>query len=144
MKIIFFIGLILYSTSSFSQEQQAITLAATDYIDAFYFGDTLKLKRSISPTVIKYGYYRAKNKTSYEGEPMTYQEMINYTLSVKKKNNAAVAEKYLKEVQVLDVQSKTACAKVKAWWGTDYLLLVKMNDHWIITHVLWQSYPNDN
>ena len=71
MKIIFFIGLILYSTSSFSQEQQAITLAATDYIDAFYFGDTLKLKRSISPTVIKYGYYRAKNKTSYVGEPMT-------------------------------------------------------------------------
>lgn len=68
MKIIFVVGLILYSTYSLSQEQQAITLAATDYIDAFYFADTLKLKRSISPDVIKYGYYRAKNKTNYEGE----------------------------------------------------------------------------
>jgi len=144
MKIICLIALISYSTSSFSQEQQAITLAATDYIDAFYFGDTLKLKRSVSPAVIKYGYYRAKNKTSYEGEPMTFQEMINYTLSVKKKNNSAVAEKYIKEVQLLDVQSQTACAKIKAWWGTDYLLLAKINDRWIITHVLWQSYPNDN
>lgn len=66
--------------------------------------------------------------------------MIDYTLSVKKKNNTVVAEKYVKEVQVLDVQSKTACAKVKAWWGTDYLLRVKMNDKWIITHILWQSY----
>ena len=90
------------------------------------------------------GYYRAKNKTSYEGEPMTFQEMINYTLSVKKKNNRAVAEKYIKEVQLLDVQSQTACAKVKAWWGTDYLLLTKIKDRWTITHVLWQSYPNDN
>jgi len=69
--------------------------------------------------------------------------MINYTLSVKKKNNADLAVKFIKEVLVLDVQSQTACVKVKAWWGTDYLLLAKINDRWMITHVLWQSYSHD-
>ena len=144
MKIVCLITLILFSASSYSQEETDITLAATDYIDAFYFGDTSKLKRSVSPSVVKYGYYRAKNKTNYEGSPMSYQQMIDYALGVKKKNNAAAAEKFIKEVKLLDVQSQTACAKVKAWWGTDYLLLAKVNDRWMITHVLWQSYPNDN
>ena len=143
MKIALLIALVLFSTSSFSLEEQAIKMAATDYLDAFYFGDTVKLKRSISPSVIKYGYFRAKTQTTYQGEPMSYQDMINYTLSVKKKNNADLAVKFIKEVLVLDVQSQTACVKVKAWWGTDYLLLAKINDRWMITHVLWQSYSHD-
>ena len=141
MKIIFCFALLLCSTPIFSQDQQAVTLAATDYIDAFYFGDTLKLKRSVSPAVIKYGYYRVKDKTNYEGEPMSFQEMLDYATRVNKRNKPEAAAKFVKEVQVLDVQNKTACAKVKAWWGTDYLLMTKLDDKWVITHVLWQSYP---
>lgn len=144
MKAIWLIAPLLLGATTFSQEQQAVTLAATDYIDAFYFGDISKLTRSVSLAVVKYDYYRVKNKTSYEGEPMTFQEMISYALSAQKKNNRSVAEKYIKEVQLLNVQSQTTSSKVKAWWGTDYLLLAKINDRRMITHVLWQSYPNDN
>ena len=42
---------------------------------------------------------------------------------------------------LLDVLDQTAAAKVTAWWGTDYVLLAKQNGKWMITHVLWQSYP---
>ncbi len=44
--------------------------------------------------------------------------------------------------RVFDVQDQTASAKLTASWGTDYLLLAKVGDRWMITHVLWQSPPS--
>ena len=133
---------VLISTACFAQtDKDAVTTAVTDYIDAFYYGDSLKLHRSISPSVVKYGYWRPKDSTTYTGEPMSFQEMVNYVASVKKRNNPAAADKFVKKVEVLDVLDQTAAAKVTAWWGTDYILLAKLNGKWMITHVLWQSYP---
>jgi len=90
--------------------------------------------------VVKYGYYRKKDETKYAGEPMSYQEMLNYAISVKKRNDPN-AGKQAKKVEVLDCLDQTASAKLHAWWGTDYILLAKMNGKWMITHVLWQSQP---
>lgn len=38
-----------------------------------------------------------------------------------------------------EVQDQTASAKVRAWWGTDYLLLGKYDGQWKILHVIWQG-----
>jgi hypothetical protein len=46
-----------------------------------------------------------------------------------------------KQVQVLDVLDQTAAAKVTAFWGTDYLLVGKFGDRWMVSSVLWQSSP---
>ena len=35
--------------------------------------------------------------------------------------------------------SADAAVKVRASWGTDYLLLGKYDGRWMISHVLWQS-----
>src|SRR5688572_26569649 len=102
--------------------KQEVTNAVTDYVDAFYFGDTTKILRSISPDVVKYGYYRKKDEKSYNGEPMSFREMLNYATSVGKRNNPNAAN-LPKKVEVLDVQDQTASAKLTAWWGTDYILL---------------------
>ena len=69
---------------------------------------------------------------------MWHQQMIDYVLGVKAKPNPN-ADKLAKKVEVLDYQDQTAAAKCTAWWGTDYLLLAKINGKWMITHVLWQS-----
>jgi hypothetical protein len=120
--------------------KQEVANAVTDYVDAFYFGDTAKILRSISPAVVKYGYYRKRDSTNYNGEPMSYREMLDYATSVKKRNNPN-AGKLPKKIEVLDFQDQTASAKLTAWWGTDYILLAKLNGKWMITHVLWQSPP---
>lgn len=120
--------------------KQDVANAVTDYVDAFYFGDTTKILRSISPNVVKYGYYRKKDETAYNGEPMSFREMLNYATSVGKRNNPNAGNQP-KKVEVLDVQDQTASAKLTAWWGTDYILLAKLNGKWMITHVLWQSPP---
>ena len=136
--------LLLIGCSCLSQAQPAkdeVTNAVKDYVDAFYYGDTSKIHRSIHVNVVKYGYYIPKGKTIYEGEPMSFKEMIDYAAGVKKRGASPDVEKFPKKIEVFDVQDQTASAKLTAWWGTDYLLLAKLNGRWMITHVLWQSPP---
>jgi hypothetical protein len=142
LKNIFCLLLIIYSFLSQAQPaKEEVTNAVRDYVDAFYYGDTSKIHRSISVNVVKYGYYIPKGKTIYEGEPMPFREMIDYAAGVKKRGASPDVEKFPKKIEVFDVLDQTASAKLTAWWGTDYLLLAKLNGRWMITHVLWQSPP---
>ncbi|MGZ8518357.1 MAG: nuclear transport factor 2 family protein [Chitinophagaceae bacterium] len=136
--------LLLIISSFLSQAQTAndeVSNAVKDYVDAFYYGDTGKIHRSISINVVKYGYYIPKAKTIYEGEPMSFKEMIDYAAGVNKRGASPNVEKFPKKIEVFDVQDQTASAKLTAWWGTDYILLAKLDGRWMITHVLWQSPP---
>ena len=105
-------------------------------------GDTAKLFRSIPPSVYKYGYYKAKDSTSYHGEAMSFQDMKNYTLKVQERRKTTpLPNGLLREVNILDILDQTACVKIKVWWGTDYLLMAKENNTWKIVSVIWQSPP---
>lgn len=129
---------LLALSSQAQDDKQKVAEAVTDYVDAFYLGDTTKILRSIAPQVVKYGYYRRKDEVKYNGEPMSFREMLDYATSVGKRKNPDVG-KLPKKVEVLDCQDQTASAKLTAWWGTDYILLAKLDGKWMITHVLWQS-----
>jgi hypothetical protein len=115
-----------------------VRLAMMDYIEGFYEGDSAKIIRSVSPEVTKYGYWKEKNATTYAGEPMTYQEMIDYAVRVAKNTKKAKIGT-LEKVEIFDLQDQTASGKVTAWWGTDYILLEKVNNKWLIRMVLWQG-----
>jgi len=111
--------------------------AALDYIEGFYEGDTLKLQRSLSPELHKYGYYKDKTE-QYDGSAMNYQQALDYAKNVLAKKKFAKTDAP-KTVIVMDVQENIACAKVIAWWGLDYLLLSKKDGQWKIEQVLWQG-----
>lgn len=141
-KCLTLICLIGLSQQQFAQTKEKnraeVLLAVNDYIDAFYKGDTIKLKRSMLKDVVKYGYFRARGTKKYNGEPMTYKQMIDYATKVKSR---PIPDSAPRNVQILDVQNQTAAAKLTAWWGTDYVLLGKYNKKWMIVQVLWQSRP---
>ncbi len=143
MKTIFVAMILLVAmTANAQDDKQNVSNAVADYVDAFYLGDTTKILRSISPAVVKYGYYRKKDETKYVGEPMSYREMLDYATSVgKRKTPNPNLDKWPRKIEVLDCQDQTASAKLTAWWGTDYILLAKLDGKWMITHVLWQSPP---
>lgn len=136
-----FVVSLLGGSQLFAQNAAAdsVSLALNDYIDAFYYGDTSKIHRSIDPGVHKYGYYRPRNGSTYEGSAMPFREMIEYATGVLKKGKNPNVEKFPRKVEVYEVLDKTACGKVTAWWGTDYVLLAKLDGRWKITNVLWQS-----
>jgi hypothetical protein len=123
-----------------SPDAEGVTLAALDYIEAFYEGDSTKIVRSVSPTVVKYGYYIPRADSTYHGTAMSYAEMLDYVRDVKASGRSTPASAP-REVVVLEVLDKIAAAKVVAWWGTDYLHLAKIDGRWMITQVIWQSPP---
>lgn len=119
-------------------ETAAVRRVALDYLEGFYEGDTAKLVRALRPEMFKYGFWKAKGASSYAGERMSYDEAIGYARRVKASNRPTPATAP-KEVTIYEVQDQTASAKVRASWGTDYLLLGKYDGRWMISHILWQG-----
>jgi hypothetical protein len=123
-----------------SDDREAVRRAVLDYVEGFYEGDSAKLARSVRPEIYKYGFWRPRDSTQYAGEQMKYQEFFDYARRVKQ-NNRPAPPTAAKVVELLDVQSQTAAAKLTAFWGTDYLLLGKYDGKWMISSVMWQSPP---
>ena len=119
-------------------DREAVRRAVLDYVEGFYEGDSTKLARSVRPEVYKYGFYKARDSTSYAGMQMTWQGFFNYARGVKQ-NNRQAPPTAPKRIELFDVQDQTASAKLTASWGTDYLLLGKYNGKWMISHVMWQG-----
>lgn len=121
-------------------EKEKVNRAMLDYLEGFYEGDTAKIIRSILPEVVKYGFYKSRQSGQYGGEPMSFQEMIAYAKQVANtRKTKPLQEGIVKKVEIFDLQDQTAAGKVTAWWGTDYILLEKKNDKWMIRMVLWQG-----
>ena len=121
-------------------DREAVRRAALDYVEGFYEGDSAKLVRGVRPEVFKYGFWRKRDQTTYAGERMTWDQILEYARKVKASGHTAPPTAP-KEVQLLEVQNQTAAAKVTAFWGTDYLLLGKYDGRWMIASVMWQSPP---
>ena len=119
-------------------EKEGVRRAVLDYIEGFYEGDTAKLVRSLRPELFKVGFEREKDSASYAPDKMTYDEAIAYArrFLAQRRTTPANAPR---EVTLFDVQDQTASAKVRAWWGTDYLLLAKYEGRWMILQVMWQG-----
>ncbi|MFN0177076.1 MAG: nuclear transport factor 2 family protein [Saprospiraceae bacterium] len=126
-------------TSAFAQSSDSLLVhrAALDYLEGFYEGDTIKLQRSLSPELHKYGYYKSKNG-QYEGDKMSYSDAIAFARGVLAKQSFPKPDAP-KQVTLMEVQEQIACVKVVAWWGMDYLLLAKHGDKWRIEQVMWQG-----
>ncbi|MEO7967125.1 MAG: nuclear transport factor 2 family protein [Gemmatimonadaceae bacterium] len=121
-------------------EREAVRQAVLQYVDGFYEGDSTKLVNVLRPELYKYGFDWNAKAGRYEGSQMTWSEAMAFANHVKASNRAARPGSP-KEVTLLDVSDQTASAKLKAWWGMDYLLLAKFEGKWMISHVLWQSAP---
>ncbi|MEQ9231975.1 MAG: nuclear transport factor 2 family protein, partial [Cyclobacteriaceae bacterium] len=113
--------------------------ACLNYLEGFYEGDTTKIVASIKPSLYKAGYWKNKDSQKYENAGlMTFDQAVAFSKDVAEKKSFAKPDAP-KKVEVLDIGSSIASAKVTAWWGTDYILLAKSNDKWMIEQVLWEG-----
>lgn len=132
--------LIIFAGAYAQTEKEKINLALSDYIEGFYEGDTAKIIRSISPAVVKYGYFKEGFSSRYTGEPMSYREMIDYAKQVAiTRKTKPLSKDIMRRTEIFDVMDQTASGKITAWWGTDYILLEKHAGKWMIRMVLWQG-----
>lgn len=116
-----------------------IEKACLDYIEGFYEGDTSKLIRCLKPSLYKFGYWKNDKTGQYDADGhMTWRQAIDYAKRVWEKKSFAKPGAP-KKVEILNIMNAIAAAKVTAWWGTDYMLLSKQNDQWMIEQVLWEG-----
>ncbi len=137
---LFLLGLVLvFQANAQNSESDKVKRACMDYIEGFYEGDEAKLKRSLSPDLLKFGYMKRRGTQEYASAgQMTYEEALNYAKGVKEKQRFPKADAP-RGIEIYDVDDSIAAAKVTAWWGFDYILLAKVEGKWMIKQVLWQG-----
>lgn len=143
MKTLFTLLFVLL-TSSFNYAQnttnkELVKKACMNYLEGFYEGDTTKLIESLKPSLYKIGYWKNKDSNTYKfSNQMTFEEAKGFAKDVLEKKNFPKPDAP-KKVEILDVMNHIAAAKVTAWWGTDYILLSKNGDKWMIEEVIWEG-----
>ncbi len=121
-------------------EELRVSAAVLNYVEALYEAKPELIRESVHPGLSKFGYYRAPDSAEYgKGSPMTFQELEE--LAGKWNADGWLPEDAPKEIKILDIQDKTASAKLTAYWGTDYFHLARLDGRWMIINVLWQSPP---
>lgn len=144
MKILICLGVLcLVATTGKSQSDQkpAVERACLDYLEGFYEGDTVKIIRSLKPSLYKTGYWKNQKSGEFESDGlMSFQQAVTFARNVLTKKHFAKPDAP-KKVEVLDIGKVIASAKVTAWWGIDYVLLAKNGDRWMIEQVLWEGPP---
>lgn len=135
--ILIFLLLFGFCIHTYGQDREKIEKTALDYIEGFYEGDTIKIKRSIHPDLSKLGYGR--KSTGSKEHIMSYEKAIDFARGVSIDTQWAAPKDAVKKIEIMDAQDKIACVKLTLYWGIDYLLMVKYGEKWMITKVLWQS-----
>lgn len=120
-------------------DRELVRLAVLDYVEGIYDVTPARIERSVDPALVKRGFGK-RDDQPYRELKMSYDELV--ALAGKWNSKGWLPADAPKEVQVLDVLPRIACAKLTAHWGTDYMQLVKGDDgRWRIRHVLWQTPP---
>ena len=133
------------STAGFSQkvssseDEKQVKAAVLDYVEGVYEADTTRIYRSIHPTMVKRGTSLNRQSGEFsEFREMNFEQLVQLTKNWNKDGSRANSGS-VKDIEIYDVQDKTASAKVTAVWGTDYFHLAKIDGKWLIMNVLWQS-----
>ncbi|HWJ90329.1 MAG TPA: hypothetical protein VNR87_04415 [Flavisolibacter sp.] len=79
-------GFLLLCPPFLSRAQKAdVENAVRDHVDGFYYGDTRKIIKSISPRLVTHGFYLTKNKEGYQSDTMLFRQSIDYAANVTKR-----------------------------------------------------------
>lgn len=123
------------------EDAKLVKAAILDYVDGLYLVDSTKIDKSVDKKLRKIGYWYHPDKKEYvDNLEMTHTQLSNLA-SRWNKDGKSANKNSPKEIDIFDVNSKTASAKLTAEWGIDLFHLAKVDNHWKIVNVIWQSQP---
>ena len=127
------------------EDYRNVKAAISDYVEGLYLVDSTRINKSVDKKLRKIGYWFHPDKKEYlDNLEMTHSQLSKLAESWNKDGQSA-NENSPKIIEIFDVNSKTASAKLTAEWGIDLFHLAKVNNHWKIVNVIWQSQPeNEN
>ena len=123
-------------------EYKAIEAAILDYVEGIYEVDSTRIEKSVHPQLRKRGYwYNPDEKAYMDNLDMSYEQLVHLAATWNKSGKSANADSP-KQIDIYDINSKTASARLTAEWGLDYFHMAKLDGQWYIMNVLWQSLPD--
>jgi hypothetical protein len=120
-------------------DKEGVRQAVLDYVEGVYDVDPSRIERSVHPDLMKRGFFKRNDESSYRTGQMTFTQLVELSKTWNKERK--LQKDAPKEITVLDVLDQTASAKLVAAWGIDYFHLAKYDGKWKIINVLWQTHP---
>jgi hypothetical protein len=120
---------------------EGVHAAVLDYLEGLYDVQPERIEKSVSPDMVKMGWWREGPDADYAPSAMTYEQLVRLAGSWNRDNRQGIDDTSPRDIVVMDVLDQTAVAKLTAVWGIDYFQLEKVDGAWKIRHVLWQSHP---
>lgn len=115
-----------------SEDKAAVRQAATDYATAFYTCNPALIEAAVHPKLAKFGFYNG------QAMPMDFEQLKALCATAYKDRKLSETPK---TVELLDCLDQTACVKLSADWGIDFMILHREGKGWKIRQVIWQSHP---
>ena len=118
-------------------DSAALRAAALDYIEGWFTGDSVRMRRAVHPSL-------AKRIAVPETRPTGLEESSADALvgaTGRKAGTRVPAARRRTDVTILDVFGNAASLRVDAGEWIDYLHLAKLDGRWRIVNVLWELRP---
>jgi hypothetical protein len=119
-----------------------VKAAIGDYVGGLYEVDSSRIERSVHPELRKRGYWYNGQEQAYRDNLDMSFEQLRHLAATWNASGENANEGTIKEIEIYDINDRTASAKLTAAWGIDYFHLAKLDGKWMIMNVLWQSIPD--
>src|SRR6516162_8488206 len=119
-----------------SNDNEAITKTALDYIEGWYTGDGARVEGALHPELA-----RRMSSTDRKTGRSQFNHMGGMALVQRTREGGVKKtppDRQLKEVTILDRYNNAAVVKIVASDWIDYLEVAKFNAEWKIINVLWE------
>lgn len=137
--LVFLFG-VFFVNAQTRTDREMVYVAIEDYVDALYLVQPERIKKSVHPNLMKKGFWRPADKSTYENESiMTFDQLVD--LAGKWNAKGTLPKDAPRKIEIFDVQDQTAAGKLTAHWGIDYFQLAKYEGEWLIVNIIWQSHP---
>jgi hypothetical protein len=134
-------GILALGSSMHAQsatDSAAIRATALDYIEGWYAGDAVRMKKALHPDLAKRIVRTGQDGSSSLGH-MTAEQLVEATNGGYGRRTPK--DQQQKDVTILDVYGGAAVVKIVAHDWVDYLQIGKFDDRWVIINVLWELKP---
>ena len=139
-KYLFLIVFFPFIVNAQDPDRRAVYNSAMNYVDGIYNVDPDKIAQCVHPDLVKRGFYWKGNEQDYSDLiTVSYSQLVS--ISKEWNKEGWLPEDAIKKVEVLDLQEQIAIVKVTAYWGVDYLEIVKTQNGWLILNILWENIP---
>ncbi|MBC8098932.1 MAG: nuclear transport factor 2 family protein [Armatimonadetes bacterium] len=118
----------------YQRELEAVTQAVLDYVEGLYLMQPERIQTSVHPELVKRGFMPHTTTPV----PMTQSDLVEVASYPVAHPQHDIT---WKNITVYDIQDGIATARLRAWWGVDYLHLIKYEAGWQIVDVVWQAVP---